>query len=201
LLAVTKRNLGGNGYQRVGGIEMDATYATDPRMVGIGLLSARLVLGLLMAAHGSQKLFGWFGGYGLRTTGEFFVQLGFRPGRLFATAASVGEVTSGLLVALGFLGPVGPALMIAVMLVAAISVHWAHGLFATSNGIEVPLLYATGALGLALVGPGPYSLDALLGIAAEWTPGLTWAVLVLGVAGGVANLLARRRSAQPGGAR
>ena len=106
---------------------MDATFIADPRMAGIGLLIARLVLGPLMAAHGTQKLFGWFGGYGLHTTGEFFVQLGFSRGRAFATAASVGEVVSGLLVTLGFLGPVGPALMIAIMLVAAISVHWEHG--------------------------------------------------------------------------
>ena len=181
---------------------MDVTHSADPRMVGAGLLVARLVLGLLMAAHGSQKLFGWFGGYGLRTTGEFFVQLGFRPGRLFATAASVGEVASGLLVALGVLGPVGPALMIAVMIVAAGSVHWEHGLFAQPNGIEVPLLYAAGALGLALVGPGPYALDAVLGIDGLWTPAVTWAVLVVGVLGGIANLLGRRPpAAHAGGAR
>ncbi len=58
---------------------MDVTLIADPQMAGIGLLIARLVLGLLMVAHGTQKLFGWFGGYGLHTTGEFFVQLGFRP--------------------------------------------------------------------------------------------------------------------------
>jgi putative oxidoreductase len=172
---------------------MDTTYTADPGMVGIGLLIARLVLGLLMAAHGTQKLFGWFGGYGLNKTGEFFVQLGFRPGRFFAGAASVGEVTSGLLIALGFLGPVGPALMISVMIVAAITVHWEHGLFATSNGIELPLLYATGAFGLALTGPGPFSLDALLGITQTWTPAVTWIVLAAGVVGGFGNLVLRRR--------
>src|SRR4051812_48722982 len=94
-----------------------------------GLLIGRLVIGLLMAAHGAQKLFGWFGGYGLRGTGEFMVQLGFRPGAAFAVAAGLGEVASGLLVALGFLGPIGPALMISVMLVAAVSVHLKNGLF------------------------------------------------------------------------
>src|SRR5688500_15744866 len=114
-----------------------------------GLLIARMVVGLLMAAHGAQKLFGWFGGYGLNRTGEFMVQLGFRPGCTFAAAASVGEIASGLLVALGALGPIGPALMISVMIVAAITVHWSHGVFAMNNGIELPLLYATAAFGLA----------------------------------------------------
>src|SRR3977135_277649 len=121
------------------------TYA-DLSTVSFGLLVLRVVVGLIMAAHGAQKLLGWFGGYGLRGTGEFFVQLGFQPGRAFAAAASVSEIVSGLLVALGLLGPIGPALMISVMIVAAITVHW-HGIFATSNGVEVPLLYATAALG------------------------------------------------------
>jgi putative oxidoreductase len=158
----------------------------------IGLLLARLVLGLLMAAHGTQKLFGWFGGYGLSGTGGFLEALGFRPGRLFALAAALGEVVGGLLVAFGLFGPVGPALMLSVMIVAALSVHWRHGLFATSNGIEVTLLYATGALSLALTGPGRYSLDALAGLTAYWTPAVTALVLVAGILGGIANLALRR---------
>lgn len=157
-----------------------------------GLLIARLVLGLLMAGHGAQKLFGWFGGHGLAGVSGYFETLGFRPGRPFALAASLGEVISGLLVALGFLGPVGPAIMISVMIVAAVTVHWRNGVFVTSNGIEVPLLYAAGAVALGLTGPGSFSLDALLGIAALWTPALTWTVLLLGVIGGVTNLAVRR---------
>src|SRR3954462_4373236 len=95
------------------------TVAIEMQTLSVGLLIGRVVIGLLMAAHGAQKLFGWFGGYGLNRTGEFFVHLGFQPGRAFAVAASVGELTSGLLVALGMLGPVGPAIMISVMIVAA----------------------------------------------------------------------------------
>ena len=159
-----------------------------------GLLVARVVLGLLMAAHGAQKLLGWFGGYGLDGTAAFLEQLGFRPGRPFATAAALTEVLGGLLVAAGLFGPVGPALVLSVMIVAAISVHWQHGLFAIKNGIEVPLLYATGAAALALTGPGRYSADAVLGISSQWTPTLAWAALAIAVAGAALNLAARNRT-------
>jgi putative oxidoreductase len=157
-----------------------------------GLLIARLVIGILMAGHGSQKAFGWFGGYGLQGTGGFMETLGFRPGRLFAAAAAYGEVVSGLLIVLGLLGPIGPALMLSVMIVAAVTVHWKHGLFVTSNGIEVPLLYATAAIALALTGPGRFSLDAVLGLQWLSTPLLASAALIAGAAIGFANLALRR---------
>src|SRR5438270_9315523 len=157
-----------------------------------GLLIARLVLGLLMAGHGAQKLFGWFGGHGLAGVSGFMEQLGFRPGRPFALAAALGEVVSGLLVALGFLGPIGPAIMLSVMIVAAVTVHWRNGVFVASNGIEVPLLYAAGAIALGLTGPGSFSLHALLGLTAPWTPLVTWTILILAVAGGIGNLPLRR---------
>lgn len=171
-------------------------FGSDLQTLGIGLLLARLIIGLMMAAHGTQKLFGWFGGYGLGPTGEFMVQLGFNQGRAFAAIASIVEILSGLLVALGFLGPIGPALMISVMIVAAITVHWKNGLFASKNGIEIPLLYMATALAFAMVGFGQYSLDALLGIAGRSSPEITWLVLAAGVAGGLANV-ALRHVAKP----
>ncbi len=165
----------------------------DPLLLNLGLLLVRVIFGLLMVGHGGQKLFGWLGGYGLAGTGGFFESLGFRPGRRFAFAAALSEFIGGWLFALGFLGPVGPALILAVMLVASISVHWRNGLFASTNGVEVPLLYATAAVGIALIGFGTYSLDSALGVAALWTPGLIGLALVAGVLGGIANLLLRKR--------
>jgi putative oxidoreductase len=161
-----------------------------------GLVIARLVFGLLMAAHGTQKLFGWFGGYGLTAVSGYFESLGFRPGRFFALVASLTEVVGGLLVALGFLGPIGPALVLSVMIVAALSVHAQHGLFAANNGIEVPLLYAAAAVALGLTGPGAYSLDAAIGLASVWTPAVAWSVLVVGAIGGVLNAAVRRAPQQ-----
>ena len=157
-----------------------------------GLLIARLTFGLLIAAHGSQKLFGWFGGYGLDGTAGFLESLGFRPGRVFAASAAVSEVAGGVLLALGLLHPIAAALTLAVMIVAAVSVHWRHGLFAMTNGIEVPLLYGAAAVALALTGPGAYSADAALGLTAWWTPAVVWTVLAVAVVGGFANLGLRR---------
>ncbi|HWV55902.1 MAG TPA: DoxX family protein [Longimicrobiales bacterium] len=166
--------------------------ATELAALSSGLLVARLVLGSYMAAHGAQKLFGWFGGYGLANTTAAFEQMGFRPGRAFVVAASLTEIVSGVLVAAGFLGPIGPALMISVLIVAAVTVHWQHGLFVTSNGIEHTAIFGASALALALTGPGLFSLDAVLGIDAWWSPRAAWLAIAVAVVGAVTNLSARR---------
>ena len=164
----------------------------DFATVSAGLLVIRLVAGLLVAAHGTQKLLGWFGGPGIAGAGMYFESLGFRPGRLFAFVASSTEIVSGVLIALGLLGPIGPALMLSVMIVAAVSVHWKNGLFAQAGGIELALFYGTVAVALALIGFGSYSLDALLGLQSLYTPALALAALAVGILGGIGNLLARR---------
>src|SRR6266542_3736670 len=132
----------------------------------IALLIARLFFGLGLAAHGAQKLFGWFGGGGLNKTGEFFVKLGWNQGRFFATAASLAEVGGGLLLALGFLGPLGPAVIVLDLTVAALTVHVHNGFFVGKNGVELPLLYVMGALVLMFTGPGAWSLDSMFGL--QW---------------------------------
>jgi putative oxidoreductase len=168
--------------------------AIDSQLLDLGLLLIRVIFGLVFAAHGAQKLFGWFGGYGIAGTGGWMESMGFRPGKTFAAAAGFGEFVGGLLFALGFLGPVGPALMLSVMLVASVTVHRKNGLFATTNGIELPLLYAAGAVGVALIGPGRYSLDAMLGDYWVTSPKVTWVILAIGLLGGIGNLALRRPS-------
>lgn len=161
-----------------------------------GLLIARLILGLGLASHGAQKLFGWFGGHGLEGTGGYFEKLGFRPGKRFALAAGLGELGGGLLVALGFLGTIGPALVMTVMLTAMLTEHRGHGFFAMNNGVELPLLYATGALFVAFGGPGVVSLDAILGLAWLWTSTYAWIAIGVAVVLAAGNL-AMRRPASP----
>lgn len=157
------------------------------------LLVARILFGLGIAAHGAQKLFGWFSGGGINKTGEFMVMLGWNQGQLFATAAGLGEFGGGVLVALGFLGPIGPAVMILVMLVAIFSVHIRNGFFVGKNGIELPGLYAMGAFLLAFTGPGRYSLDNLLGLQWLSTTRHAWIAVGTAVIIAVLNLAIRRR--------
>src|SRR5437773_11682548 len=106
----------------------------------LGILLVRVLFDAAIAAHGAQKLFGAFGGYGLKGSGGFFETLGFRPGVLFAALAGLGELAGGFLLVLGLLTPLGAAAVLATMIGAMVSVHLKNGFFATSNGIELPFL-------------------------------------------------------------
>ncbi|WP_226677288.1 DoxX family protein [Rossellomorea aquimaris] len=131
-------------------------------LAALGLLVIRLVVGLTFAAHGTQKLFGWFGGHGLVGTGGFFESIGIKPGRTMALLAGISEVAGGLLFAAGFLTPLAALLIIGTMIVAIVKVHGANGYWVTQNGTEYNVMLIIVALGVALIGAGSYSLDALL---------------------------------------
>jgi putative oxidoreductase len=160
------------------------------------LLFVRLVVGLSLAAHGAQKLFGWFGGYGLAGTGGFFENIGFRPGRVFAFFAGLAETGGGLLTALGFAGALGPATLVMVMLVAIFTVHISKGFFITNGGWELNSAYIAGAVAIAYVGNGAYSVDNLVGFTLLSAP--QWASILMGAAIVLAalNLLVRRPAPQ-----
>jgi putative oxidoreductase len=128
-------------------------YSTD-----IGLLAVRVVFGGLLAMHGTQKLFGWFNGYGWDATTASFDQMGYNPGKFFGTLAGLTELTGGVLLLLGLVTPLAAAIALGTML-NAINVTW-HGGLTGQNGYQMPLLFATVAAALAFTGPGRFSLDA-----------------------------------------
>ncbi|SHG68105.1 DoxX family protein [Streptoalloteichus hindustanus] len=150
----------------------------------LGLLVLRVVVGLLLVGHGAQKLFGAFGGHGLAGTGGWLESQGFRPGRVMALLAGLGEVAGGAGLALGLLTPLAGAAVIGTMVVAA-TTHAANGLWVTQSGYEYALVLAVTGAGLALTGPGSVSVDALLGID---RPALGWALaaVALGLVSGLA---------------
>lgn len=129
----------------------------------VGTLAARLVIGGSFIAHGAQKAFGWFGGPGPAGAAGFMESLGFAPGERFARAASYTEIGSGLAIALGAGGPLGPAGLASVMTVAVATVHGKNGFFAQEGGFELNLVYVIAAYSLANTGYGRYSVDAALG--------------------------------------
>ncbi len=132
--------------------------------ISIGLLILRIAVGLTIAGHGAQKLFGWFKGHGLEGTAKMFEQLGFVPAKLTAFLAAVTEGGGGLLLVLGLVTPVGAMFVFSVMLVAALAVHIKKGFFIQGGGYEYNFVLGLGGLSLAFTGPGSYSLDALLGL-------------------------------------
>jgi putative oxidoreductase len=130
--------------------------------IDIGLLILRLVVGLSFMAHGAQKLFGWFGGYGPKGTGGWMESVGIKPGVAIAVLSGLMELVGGLLLAAGFLTVLGAALITLTMLGAIVKVHGRNGYWSTANGYEYNLLLIAVAVALALTGAGAYSLDAVI---------------------------------------
>lgn len=148
-------------------IATTATPGVAPLINRLSLLAfplVRVTTGLLLIPHGAQKLFGWFGGFGLVATGQYFESaLGMSPGIVFATLAGLIEVFGGLALALGFFTRPA-ALVVAAFMGVALTVHVPNGLFWTAGGIEYPLMWTLLAVAIFLHGSDRYSLDARLGL-------------------------------------
>jgi|SRR5215207_254874 len=148
----------------------------------LGLTALRAVVGGAFFAHGAQKLFGWFGGPGPDALGQGFDQMGLSPGKRNAVIAGASEMSGGVMLATGFLTPLGAAAIVAVMDQAIRTVHWSKGFFNTDGGYEYNVVLAASALAIADTGPGPLSLDRALGIEKSG-PGWALAALAAGLAG------------------
>lgn len=135
------------------------TVGTD---AGWSPLALRLAAGIIFAAHGAQKLFGWFGGYGLEGTGQWMDSIGLGPGYLMALLAGSAEFFGGLALLLGILVRPAAAVLAVTMVVAIFSVHFQNGLFMAKNGYEFGLALLVVSISLAISGAGRASVDRLL---------------------------------------
>jgi len=143
---------------------MDNTFiqrllATD---AGTGAFALRIPVGIIFAAHGAQKLFGWFGGYGLEGTGQFFGSVGLNPGYLMALLAGAAEFFGGLALILGLLVRPAAAALAFAMLVAIFAVHFSKGFFMAQGGYEYALALFAASLSLLFSGAGRFSVDRAL---------------------------------------
>lgn len=162
----------------------------------IARLLLRVIVGGFFVGHGTQKLFGWFGGQGLEATAQGFEHLGMRPGRRNAIAAGVAEAGGGAALALGFATPLAASVLTATMLTAINRVHLKNGPWAGNGGYEYNVVLIAAVLALVEAGPGPVSLDASLGLERS---GPEWALAALaaGVAGAVGAHLAAESQPAP----
>jgi putative oxidoreductase len=163
-------------------------------LVALGLLILRLVIGLTIAAHGAQKLFGWWGGPGMTGWTQSVGKLRIRPAKPWAWVAALSEFGGGLLLALGFLSPLGSLAIAGAMLVAIATVHLPRGFWVSKGGYEFNLALIAAVAALALTGPGAYSLDAALGVHLPEPISLIVGTIAL-IVGVAATLLSR--SPQP----
>ena len=161
-------------------------------MVNAGLLILRLILGLIVAAHGAQKLFGWFNGPGLDGFAAGLERLGVRPGWPWALIAGLVEFGGGLLVAAGLLTPVAALFVAGDLLVAIITVHIAKGFWNTDGGFEFPLAVIGGMVALSLVGPGRLAIDTVIPL--HLPQPATWLIIVIIVLLGVIAAVALPRA-------
>jgi putative oxidoreductase len=162
-------------------------------VVNAGLLVLRIVLGLVVAAHGAQKLLGLFDGPGLDGFATQLERMGVRPGRPWALVSAVVEVGGGLLLVLGLLTPLAALLITGNLLVAILTVHISRGFWNTAGGFEYPLALAGTMVALSLIGPGRISLDYVISSKVSLPEPATWLVMVIVVLLGVLAAVAGSR--------
>src|SRR6202165_1007801 len=143
--------------------DQPAEEVAESMMTAIGLLILRLGIGLIIAAHGAQKLFGVWGGPGMTKWSQSVQRLRIRPAHPWAWVAALSEFGGGLLLALGLLSPLGSLAIAGSMLVAVATVHWTRGFWSTKGGYEFNLTLLAAVTAIALAGPGTYSLDRAIG--------------------------------------
>jgi len=159
--------------------------------MGLFRFLARVTIGALFVGHGTQKLFGWFGGGGPEGTGQMFESVGLKPGRRNALASGLAEAGGGALFAAGAVTPLAAAAVSGSMITAIKTIHWEKGIWSSAGGYEYNLVLLVAAFGLTENGPGPWSVDGLLG-RERW--GTLWALAALaaGAAGSGAVLAAAK---------
>ena len=140
-------------------MQLVSILKTDKSLAALVL---RVGLGLALMPHGAQKLFGWFGGYGLEGTGQWMASIGLQPGLLMAALAGAAEFFGGLALLLGLLTRPAAALTAFTMLIAVFSVHIGNGFFMANNGYEYAFVLLVAALSLLISGGGRYSVDGLI---------------------------------------
>jgi putative oxidoreductase len=167
-------------------------------VMDLGLLTLRTAVGLVFAAHGAQKLFGWWGGPGMDRWTGVIEAMGVRPARLWAPISALNELGGGLLLAFGLIAPVAAAVLVAQSAVIVARVHWAKGFWNTQGGYEYPLVLGAVALGLAFTGPGSWSLDDLMPLDLLYQPLVIWILVALALAGSLVAIFMRPASPRPG---
>jgi putative oxidoreductase len=167
------------GQRRPGGIRFMDTYDA-------GLLLLRLGVGLTFAAHGAQKVFGWWGGPGLEGWRGAMAKMGFRPEGLFAGLSALIELAGGLFLAAGLFTPFAAAALVAQSVVIIGQVHWRNGFFNGKGGYEFPLSLGLGSVVILLLGAGAWGLDSLFGLALA--ANVRAALVLIGLVAGMVGL-------------